>query len=220
MSRCIDRPDLAFGNLGRISTGLLGILEPYSRNNKIPLESKDYDNINDIKKFLGYAIRGWENRTKSFFKYDHSFFATPSFASRVSLETIGYYIGYVKDIKEVRNKLRNYLAVLDRFQNEEEINKKELNETIKFLDGLSRISDEEVKESIFGIKSPRKTLFPRSLIDYIRPQSPLHPKDVNPKNTKQVKKCFKEQIAYAEMLESSSHSPFTHPLVQRTHREP
>jgi hypothetical protein len=168
MSRGLDRPDLAFGYLGKISTGLLTVLEPLSENKKIQLESKDYDNLNDIKKFLKYAIRGWENRLKSCFQYDPSFFATPSFASRVSLETIGNYIGYVKNIKEVRDKLRNYFVVLERFQNREGINKKELNETIKFLDGLARISEEEVIESISGIQSPRKTFFPRSLIDYIR----------------------------------------------------
>ncbi len=57
-------------------------------------------------------------------------------------------------------------------------------------------------------------------LDNLMIQSPLHPKNVNPKNKKQVEKCFRDQIAYAEMLENSSSSPFTHPLVQRTHKEP
>jgi len=48
---------------------------------------------------------------------------------------------------------------------------------------------------------------------------PLHPKNVDSKNKKQVRECIKDQIAYAKILESSSSSPFNHPLVKRTHKE-
>jgi len=55
-----------------------------------------------------------------------------------------------------------------------------------------------------------------SLLKY---KNPLHPKDVDPTNKEQVKRCLSEEIAYATMLEASSSSPFTSPLVQRTHKE-
>lgn len=50
-------------------------------------------------------------------------------------------------------------------------------------------------------------------------QNPLHPKDVDPKDKKQVERCIKDQIAYAECIASGPTSPFNHPLVIRTHRE-
>ena len=58
-------------------------------------------------------------------------------------------------------------------------------------------------------------------ISPLKYKSPLHPKNVDPKNKEQVERCIREEVAYAQMLETSATtSPFTSPLVQRTHREP
>jgi hypothetical protein len=144
--------------LGKMSSGLLGVLDAYREGKRIKLTEKDQDNLDYAITFFTYAIEGCESLSdpKKLFNYDENFPATPASALRLTFEIVE---GAQKDsnITDIQKFCNEYKEVLIKIQKNESFVgkniKRNLDKTISFFDGLEKKADIEISQKVYSATS-------------------------------------------------------------------
>lgn len=143
-------------SLGRISSDLLAILEPYVENKRLSLEKRDYNTINDAKTFLDYVIKGCESidTPSNLLSYDESFPASPISALELAIEImISKATKITYDFEDVKRNSIGYKGILEKLSKMEKLDKEGIRvakETISFFDGIDGKSDNIMHEQVFS----------------------------------------------------------------------